>query len=175
MDEVRTGIGMYGELRSPPIFWPFLLFVQARACASAGLPEEGLGVDRSGDLDPGPDSGASILPEVQLLKGDLLLALATDEARGAAGRRAVVPAVPRSGDRARGADGPAPGVDPARAAAGGEPAIPPPRRLLSPILATFTEGFDTADLREARELLEACWAATRGVRIRDLVDEGRKR
>ena len=40
--DVRNGIGLYGELRSPPIFWPFLLFVQARACADAGRSAEGL-------------------------------------------------------------------------------------------------------------------------------------
>ena len=95
------------------------------------------------------------MPEIRLLKGDLLLALAPDEARGAAGRRALVP---RRLDRAtelgslmaqlraatrlarlRMAEG-----DAAGAAA-----------LVAPVLATFTEGFDTADLREARELLEA--------------------
>ena len=42
MAEVQFGIGLYGELRSPPIFWPFLLFVQASACAGAGRPADGL-------------------------------------------------------------------------------------------------------------------------------------
>ena len=70
--DVRNGIGLYGELRSPPIFWPFLLFVQARACAEAGRPAEGLSaVDRSVDI-LGASSGATLLPELWITKGDLI-------------------------------------------------------------------------------------------------------
>ena len=50
--DVRNGIGLYGELRSPPIFWPFLLFVQARACASGGQSGRGPAGARSVDRDP---------------------------------------------------------------------------------------------------------------------------
>ena len=33
---------MYQGLRTPPVFWPLLLYVRARACARAGRPAEGL-------------------------------------------------------------------------------------------------------------------------------------
>ena len=42
LDEIRTGIAQYQGLRSPPVFWPLLLYVRARACMRAGRPAEGL-------------------------------------------------------------------------------------------------------------------------------------
>jgi predicted ATPase len=41
----------------------------------------------------------------------------------------------------------------------GKPAVA--RALLSPIYGWFTEGFDTADLRDARKLLEELSAASK--------------
>jgi hypothetical protein len=96
-----------------------------------------------------------MLPEVWIVKGDLLRALAPDDARGGAdaeplyrkaldrateldARMAQLRAATRLA-RLRAADG-----DPAAASA-----------VLAPILGTFTEGFETADVREARDLLEA--------------------
>ena len=70
--DIRNGIGLYGELRSPPIFWPFLLFVQARACAEAGRSAEGLSaVERSMDV-LGEGSDATLMPELWITKGDLV-------------------------------------------------------------------------------------------------------
>ena len=151
---IRTGIGLYGELRSPPIFWPFLQFLDARARVRAGRPEDGLGaIDTA--LEILSVGGASFLADLYLLKGDVLAALPPADGGGAAPaaawyRRAIDFAGPlgaRMGHlraatrlaRLRRADG-----DPAGAA-----------RLLRPIFATFTEGFETADLREAKELLAA--------------------
>ena len=39
--EIDDGIGQYQGLRSPPVFWPLLLYVRARAFARAGRPSEG--------------------------------------------------------------------------------------------------------------------------------------
>ncbi len=154
MAEVQFGIGLYGELRSPPIFWPFLLFVQAIACAGAGRPAEGLrAIDEA--IAILADSGSSMLPEIRMLKGDLLLALATDEALGAADaepwyrqalERATELGSPMGRLRA------ATRIARLRIAADDQPGA---TGLLAPILAEFTEGFDTADLREARDLLQA--------------------
>ena len=82
--DVRNGIGLYGELRSPPIFWPFLLFVQARACAEGGRPAEGLSaVDRSVDI-LGRSSGATLLPELWITKGDLIRSQSAHDTGGGA-------------------------------------------------------------------------------------------
>ena len=154
--ETERGIGLYGELRSPPIFWPFLLFVQAQAYSSGGRPTEGMRVlDSSIEILGGVGSGASLMPELYVLKGDLLQALAND------GRRAVAEAetwYQRALDRAAEI-----GTLTARLRAAtriarmrvaeGDPAAA--ERVLAPIYGSFTEGFETADLREARELLEA--------------------
>jgi predicted ATPase/class 3 adenylate cyclase len=39
---IRSGMDLYQGLRSPPIFWPFLLFVDAGASHRAGRPADGL-------------------------------------------------------------------------------------------------------------------------------------
>ncbi len=152
LSSIRTGIGLYGELRSPPIFWPFLLFLTARANATAGRPADGLqAIDAALDIF-GPDSTASFLPELRLVKGDLLAAaadgeqgtrdaetwyrLALDRAAELGARMTQLRAATRLARL-----GVAVG-DHAGAVA-----------LLSPIHDAFTEGFDTVDLREAREVL----------------------
>ncbi len=152
---VRAGMGLYGELRSPPIFWPFLLMVQARACAAGGQPAEGLrAVDASMEI-LGAGDGASMVPELRLIKGDLHLALEGETGGGSAeaerwyrlafdragvlgARTAQLRAATRLA-RLRLADGDA-------AAA---------RAVLGPVHATFAEGLDTADLVEARDVLAA--------------------
>jgi tetratricopeptide (TPR) repeat protein len=153
--DIRDGIGLYGELRSPPIFWPFLLYVQARAAADAARPAEGLpAVERSLAV-LGGTSEASLLPELWIAKGDLLrsapaegeprsedaerwyrraLDHATEIGAGTARLRAATRLA-----RLRVEDG-----DPVAAST-----------ILAPILGSFTEGFGTADVREARDVLEA--------------------
>ncbi len=150
---IRTGIGLYGELRSPPIFWPFLMFLDARAFARAGRPAEGLAPIETSIEILSPGTGASILPELHLLKGDLVGALAADARERAAvaepwyrlaldhatrldARMAQLRVATRIA-RLRQAEG-----DPEAAAS-----------LLGPVLASFTEGFETADLREAEDVL----------------------
>jgi adenylate cyclase len=152
--DVRNGIGLYGELRSPPIFWPFLLFVQARACADGGRPAEGLSaVDRSMDV-LGEGSGASLEPELWIAKGDLVRALTAD---GSDDGAEAEPWYRRALDRATDLGALTAQLRAATRLArlrldGGDPAAA--SALLGPILGSLTEGFDTADVREARELLE---------------------
>ena len=150
---VEAGIGRYGELRSPPIFWPFLRFVQAGAYAGAGRWADGLRVTEEsiGMLESG-GSRASFLPEVWMLKGDLLLALASDPATGA---RDAEPWYRRAIDRSAELGG---GKGLLRATtrlarlrvAGGDPQAA--AALVEPVLAGFTEGLDTPDVRDARAL-----------------------
>ncbi|HEU0234888.1 MAG TPA: adenylate/guanylate cyclase domain-containing protein [Candidatus Limnocylindrales bacterium] len=153
--DIRTGMELYQELRSPPVFWPFLLFVAAGASHAAGRPADGLGpLDIAIEI-LSPGSGATMLPELHVLKGDLLAAVAADEA---AGRSDAEPWYRRALDRAIQLNA---RMTQLRAAtrlgrlrvAEGQPDAA--ERLLGPIYATFTEGFATADLVEARELLAA--------------------
>lgn len=157
--DVRSGIGLYGELRSPPVFWPFLLFLDAGASGHAGRPADALGSLDTAIEILRPGRGASMLPELHLLKGDLRAALASgDGTGGGAGdhgpehwyrlafdraaelgaRMTLLRAATRLA-RLRQGDG-----EPEAAAA-----------VLGPVYASFTEGFATADLREAGDLLAA--------------------
>jgi tetratricopeptide (TPR) repeat protein len=160
---IRDGIELYGELRSPPIFWPFLLFVSARASVTAGRPADALRPLETAIEILSPPPGAAVLPELHLLKGDLLAALAATGAAGpeasgpdAAGGSSAEAWYQRAFDRARQLDT---RMALLRAAtrlarvrlADGEPAAA--ASTLGPVYDTFTEGFEIADLREARELL----------------------
>ena len=151
---IRTGMDLYGELRSPPIFWPFLLFLTARASLRAGRPSDGFQpIDSAiGILSQG--STASILSEFQLVKGDLLAALPAGDASGddaspeAWYRRAY--------DRAGQLDARMTQLRAAtrlarlRLAEGQRDAA---EAILRPVYQRFDEGFGTIDLRDARELL----------------------
>ncbi len=40
--QIRQGISMYQGLKTPPVFWPMLIFMEAEACLLAGRPHEGI-------------------------------------------------------------------------------------------------------------------------------------
>jgi hypothetical protein len=71
--EIRDGIALYQGLRTPPVFWPLILFVRAGACARSGRPAEGLGLIEEAIEIADQGSGLTLLPEFYSLKGDLLL------------------------------------------------------------------------------------------------------
>ena len=152
LTEIREGIALYQGLRTPPVFWPLLLFVQAGACAQSERAAEGMGLIEEAIEIAGEGSGLTLLPEFYLRKGDLLLHLPEGN-----GDRAK-PWFLRAFDVARELDARMPQL---RAATGlcrlqrdrgdGEHGS----GALSAIYATFTEGFTTPDLIEARELLSA--------------------
>ena len=141
--EIADGIAQYQGLRSPPVFWPLLMFVRARACARGNKPAEGLEFI---DQALGIAGDAGILPPLfHAMKGELLLVL------------------PERGDAAesfrRGFDGAAEvgaRMPQLRNAAGLCRARPTDenRELLRGIHATFTEGFATPDLVEAAAVLD---------------------
>jgi hypothetical protein len=143
---------LYQGLKTPPVFWPLLLYVQSGACRQAGRTAEGLAhIEEALDV-AGGGSGATLVPELQLLKGDLLAAGPESNRAGAepcfqrafdvAGDlearttqlRAAIRLYRLSRERRDGEQG---------------------RRALSNVHQTFTEGFTTADLIEAEELLAA--------------------
>ncbi len=147
---LRSGLAMYRELKSPPIFWPILLLLSAGACHRAGRWSEGLGhVETSAGI-AGPEALGALFPEVQITKGDLLVSGATagpeppdtlfQSAYDLAGRlRARMPQLRAATRLAR--------LWQSRGE--GERAA----EMLRPLFAGFEEGLGTADLVEARAVL----------------------
>jgi predicted ATPase len=148
--QIRQGLDLYQGLKTPPVFWPLLLYVQSGGCARAGRVADGLAlIDEALDV-AGRGSGKTLLPEFHLLKGDLL-------SGGPEGIRAgAEPCVQRALHVARELDA---RMSQLRAAtrlcrlSSNRPDADEARRLLSGVHDTFTEGFTTADLIEAEELL----------------------
>jgi predicted ATPase/class 3 adenylate cyclase len=148
--EIGEGIALYQGLKTPPVFWPLILFVRAGACARAGRPADGLGmIDEAIEIaDQG--SGLTLLPEFYSLKGSLLAAL--PEANGSGAEHWFL----RAFNDAQQLDARLPQL---RAAIGlcraqGERGdAQHARELLSAVHATFTEGFAIPDLVDAGELL----------------------
>jgi hypothetical protein len=140
-------MALYQELKTPPVFWPPLLAIRAGAHALAGRVAEGLAlVDEALELAGGGDT--SSIPELSLVKGDLLTAAGAADADAAHWFQRAFDGAADQGARmtqlraalrlchlwrSQGTDG----AD----------------RLLRSVYDTFTEGFATADLVEARTLL----------------------
>ncbi|HZO58826.1 MAG TPA: adenylate/guanylate cyclase domain-containing protein [Solirubrobacterales bacterium] len=140
--EIADGLAQYQGLRSPPVFWPLLMYVRARACARAGQPREGLGfIDEAIEISGGE---GTLPPLFFVTKGDLLLAL-PDRGDGAEWFRRGVDQAAELGA----------GMPQLRAAVGLCRAQPTAenRELLRGIQATFTEGFATPDLAAAAAVL----------------------
>jgi hypothetical protein len=145
--QIRDGLDLYHGLKTPPVFWPLLLYVQAGAYLRSGRPAEGLGmIEDAIDI---AGSELTVLPELYLLKGDLLLAVS----------RASIAAKPwfqRGFDLAEDLDAK---MSQLRASVRlcrlwrdqGKPGEG--SRPLRVLYETFTEGFATVDLREASDLL----------------------
>jgi predicted ATPase/class 3 adenylate cyclase len=147
---IREGMDLYEGLKTPPVFWPLLLSVQAGAYARAGRAADGLPlVDEALEI-AGRGSVKTLLPEFHLLRGDLLCAVPGGD------RADAVACFQRARDVARDLDARMSQLRAAtrlcRVGRGGGDAEEG-RRLLSAVYEAFTEGFATADLIEARELL----------------------
>jgi predicted ATPase/class 3 adenylate cyclase len=146
--QIRDGLDLYHGLKTPPVFWPLLLYVEAGAYARSGRPAEGLGMIEDAIEIAG--SELTVLPELYLLKGDLLLAVSH------AGGSAAEPWFQRGFDMAEDLDAK---MSQLRASVRlchlwrdqGKPAEG--SRPLRVLYENFTEGFATVDLREASDLL----------------------
>jgi predicted ATPase/class 3 adenylate cyclase len=144
---VNEGLALYQEMTTPPVFWPQLLSIKAGVHGIAGKVAEGLLlIDEALELATHGDT--SMVPELSLIKADLLTA---DDDVDAAAQWCQ-----RAFDLA-GSGGVR--MTQLRAALrlcrlwrsqGRNDAD----RLLRSVYDTFTEGFATPDLTEARDLLE---------------------
>jgi predicted ATPase/class 3 adenylate cyclase len=160
---IRDGIALYQGLRTPPVFWPLILFVQAEACARCRRPSEGLGLIEEAIEIADTGSGLTLLPEFYSLKGDLLRLLPAADGPGPGSW------FQQAFDVARDLDA---RMIQLRAAIGlcrsqQEPGdAPHAGELLSAVYATFTEGFTTRDLIDAADLLESLPQDARPIRRR---------
>jgi predicted ATPase/class 3 adenylate cyclase len=140
----------YRGLKSPVVFWPFLLQVQASAFGAASRPAEGLPLIDSAIQIASSGSGSTLASEFLRVKGELLLASGREKAAEAEDwlQQAV--------EIARGFQAP---MLELRAAlplsrlwlAQGKTAAA--RDLLGGVYAEFTEGFALPDLMQAQALL----------------------
>jgi predicted ATPase/class 3 adenylate cyclase len=144
----RQGMAAYQGIVAPPVFVPMLQFMDAGSRSRAGRPAEALPLVESAiELFGGVDSAGMIVPEMNVLRGDLLRdtgdttggvaawtqALAT--ARRIEAKASELRALTRLAGAAEGSE---------RAGRMQE---------LRVVYDGFTEGFDTADLQEANALL----------------------
>jgi predicted ATPase/class 3 adenylate cyclase len=147
--QVNEGIAQYQQMRTPPVFWPQLVAINAGAHALAGKVAEGL-VLLDDALELAARGYTSSIPEFSLLKGDLLTVAGAADADAAHWFQRAFDGAGIQGLR----------MTQLRAALrlcrlwrtqGRDHAD----RLLRTVYDTFTEGFATADLTEARGLLES--------------------
>jgi predicted ATPase len=148
---IEQAMNNYQRLRTPPVFWPLLLYLQAGACGLAGRPGDGLTLlDEALEIAT-QSSGQTLWSEFFQLKGDLLLTLSPDNAAEAESwlQRAVDIAVEVQAPMLQ-----------LRAALRlaqlwrEQDKKEPARKLLSDAYDKLTEGFSTADLRDAKALLD---------------------
>ncbi|MDQ1512615.1 MAG: hypothetical protein QOC59_457 [Microbacteriaceae bacterium] len=146
----ERGVGLYRKLRTPPVFWPLLLLVRATVCARAGKRRDGLVLIDEALAIFEPGGRGVMASEMSRLKGDLLLAESPDRPEAAEPwyRRALEIA----------AEGNATTLE-LRAAMSlsrllrEQGRAEEARTVLAGAYAGVTEGFETADVREARALL----------------------
>jgi len=146
----NRGMDLYQGLKTPPVFWPLLLLIRAGVCGQAGRPEEGLALLDEAMEIVGQGSGNPLASEFCRLKGDLLLALSPENLAEAEPwfQQALEIAQERQARMLE-----------LRAAMSlsrlwrEQGKAEHGRQLLSDAYERLTEGFTTADLKEASALL----------------------
>jgi tetratricopeptide (TPR) repeat protein len=150
LTQINRGMALYQGLKSPPVFWPLLLLMQAGACGQAGRPKEGLSLlDKAFEI-VGLDFRDPLSSEFCRLKGDLLLGLSPENLPEAeAWYQRALEVAQKHQTR----------MSELQAAKNlsrlwrEQGKTDQARRLLNDAIAGFTEGFTTAELKEAGDLL----------------------
>ena len=145
--QIQLGMDIYQGLNSPPVFWPLLRSLQAEVCILAGKPEQGLAFIEEVLAIQSSGYEGMLTVEFYRLKGDILLALTPDNPKEADFwyQRALELAKEQRATmwELRCA------ISLVRMWQNQES-----RQKLSEAYAKFTEGFNTPDLLEARDLLK---------------------
>jgi tetratricopeptide (TPR) repeat protein len=147
LGQIADGLEQYQDLRTPPVFWPFIRFIQAGAQVDAGTAGPGFAFIEEAIGMGGPDN--PIVPLFHIVRGDLsMLGPTPDLPAATASYQEAFAMAERLGSRS-------PQLRAAgrlvRVASAGER----PARLaaLRTVLATFAEGRSSPDLVDAAELL----------------------
>ena len=147
---IEQGLDDYRGLKTPPVFWPMLLHLCAGAYGAASKPEAGLHMMNEAIEIGSSSSARTLTSEFLILKGALLLALSSDNAAEAEAlyQQAVLNAQEVH----------APMLE-LRAAMRlsrlwhEQGSKEQARKVLNEAYSKITEGFTTADLKEASALL----------------------
>lgn len=147
---IEPGMREYRNLKTPPVFWPLLLYMQASAYGAASRPAGGLPLINEA-LEIGSSSrGITFAPEVLRVKGELLVAHDPSNAGEAeALLQLAVNIAQQMGTR----------MLELRAALAlsrlwqGQGKTSQARAVLNDAYAKMTEGFEMADLRQAQARL----------------------
>jgi predicted ATPase len=149
---IEQGMNTYRVLKSPPVFWPLLLYLCAGAYRAASRPEEGLLFLKEAIEFETKGSAKALVSEFLTLQGELLLALSSDHAAEAEA------CYQQALNNAQAVHAPMLELRAAlrmsrlwKEQGKREQA----RKLLSEAYRKITEGFTTADLKEAAALLAA--------------------
>jgi predicted ATPase/class 3 adenylate cyclase len=146
--QVNKGIAQYQQMRTPPVFWPQLVAIKARAHALAGKVAEGL-VLLDDALELAAHGYTSSIPEFSLLKGDLLTVAGAADADATHWFQRAFDAAGNQGLRMTQLRAAVRLCRLSRTQSRDDHAD----RLLRNVYDTFTDGFATADLTEAKSLL----------------------
>jgi predicted ATPase/class 3 adenylate cyclase len=143
----EQGVALYEGLKTPPVFWPLLLSIRAIGLGLAGQPAAGLDL-----IEPAIQMTTErdiLYPEFALLKGDLLLASSDIEGAKSSFCRALHAAHDLGAHmpELRAATRLARLLDSSEGRAHRSD-------VLRGVYETFTEGFHTPELVEARSLLD---------------------
>jgi predicted ATPase len=147
---IGQGMNVYRGLKTPPVFWPMLLYLHAEACGAASRPADGLPLLNEAMEIASASTSRLLASEFLSLKGDLLLALSPDNAAEAESwfQGAVTNAQQVNASMLE-----------LRAAMRlcrlwqQQRKTVEAARLLGDAYAKITEGFSTVDLKQARGLL----------------------
>jgi predicted ATPase len=148
LGQIADGLDQYRGLRTPPVFWPLVRFLQAGAHVEARKPAQGLPlIDEAIGL-AGPDE--VLAPLFHIVRGDLALLLAEpDTAAAAASFRQAFDVAERLDARMLQLRAATRLSGPVSAPADQERWL----AVLRDVASTFTEGLSTPDLVDARALL----------------------
>jgi adenylate cyclase len=148
---IEEGLNAYRGLKTPPVFWPMLLHLCAAAYGSASRPREGLLLLSEAIAAAATSSSyQDLTPDLLILKGDLLLALSSSNAveaeflyRDALNNAQEVSAAMLELQAAT-------RWSRLQQSQGKEEEA---RELLGTAYTKITEGFNTADMKEAKAVL----------------------
>ena len=149
----EQGLKAYRGLKTPPVFWPLLLHLCAGAYGAASKPEDGLPLlNEAIAAEKGSSSSSdSLTPEFLILKGDLLLALSSDNAVEA---ESLYQSAANSAREVGAAMVELQAATRLSRMWQNQRKFEQARELLSAAYSKITEGFATADMKDATVLLD---------------------